>query len=407
MKRSLLYIAFAFVALLNSSCHDDVVVPECGNRTIICYMAIENSLYSAAKLDVEEMLSYASQMNDGDRIVLYIDDTELPKIYLIDNKTTSRKFDDMVPVYMYPSEENSCSEDAMTSFFVYVARYFPASSYGLILCSHGNAWYPSRLDKDNSSLCEGRIRKAFGVDNGTNSIRNQGNEMNIIEMSNAIHKLPHLDFIFFDLCYMQCIEIAYELRDCTDYVIGSPAEIPGNGAPYNIIMEDMFAEDFNPSGIINKYSVAYDGWYGRQSGIVISAIDCHRLDSLYDVTRSMIYKYGDKIEDINGSNVTNYLDYYESKWKYQTGLYDIQDMMYSMLSQEDYNVWEQSLNLTIPSKYVAPYIYSQVYDSSGKSMYVITNPEKCCGVSMSLDPSGYTDNKYVLSAYKNLQWKYK
>ncbi len=378
-----------------------------GRRTIICYMAIENSLSNTAKSDVEEMLSYAKQMNDSDRLIVYMDDNELPKIYLIDNKTTEDTFRNLVPIYKYPSEDNSCSEDAMSAFFKYVTIYFPASSYGLILCSHGNAWYPSRLSADNKNASVSRSRKAFGIDNGYNSMKNEGHELNIIDMSKAIHSLPHLDFIFFDLCYMQCIEIAYELRDCADYIIGSPAEIPGNGAPYNLVMNDMFALTFNPSNLIDKYSKSYDGWFGRQSGIAISAIDCRQLDNFYDVTRRMIAKNVDKMNMSSNGNITNYLDYYENKWKYQMGLYDIQDLMRNVLSESDYKEWEKSLSLAVPYKYVAPLVYSQMYDATGISMYVYTNPETCCGVSMSLDPSDYTDNSDVISSYKVLQWKYR
>ena len=41
--------------------------------------------------------------------------------------------------------------------------------------------------------------------------------------------VPHFDFVLFDACFMQSIEVAYALRNFTDYYIGSPTEIPGPG----------------------------------------------------------------------------------------------------------------------------------------------------------------------------------
>ena len=36
--------------------------------------------------------------------------------------------------------------------------------------------------------------------------------------------VPHFDFVLFDACFMQSIEVAYALRNFTDYYIGSPTE---------------------------------------------------------------------------------------------------------------------------------------------------------------------------------------
>ena len=41
---------------------------------------------------------------------------------------------------------------------------------------------------------------------------------------------------------MQSVEVAYELRDCSEYFIGSPTEIPGPGAPYKAVVPEMFTE---------------------------------------------------------------------------------------------------------------------------------------------------------------------
>ena len=48
--------------------------------------------------------------------------------------------------------------------------------------------------------------------------------------------MPHFDFIMFDACFMMSVEVAYEVRNYTDYYIGSPTENPGPGAPYDKVV---------------------------------------------------------------------------------------------------------------------------------------------------------------------------
>lgn len=52
--------------------------------------------------------------------------------------------------------------------------------------------------------------------------------MNIPDFREALSSAfpKPLKFILFDSCNMQSVEVAYELRDCAEYFIGSPTEIP-------------------------------------------------------------------------------------------------------------------------------------------------------------------------------------
>ena len=42
---------------------------------------------------------------------------------------------------------------------------------------------------------------------------------------------------------MQNVEVAYELRHVTDYIIAAPSESTGVGAPYDVIVKDLFIAD--------------------------------------------------------------------------------------------------------------------------------------------------------------------
>lgn len=101
---------------------------------------------------------------------------------------------------------------------------YPADDYGLVLWGHGNGWVIM-----NDSVA---TRRAIAVDNGNNKVSDSGMWLNIPSLHIALKALPHpFKFIFADCCNMQNVEVAYELRDVTEYYIASPAGIPGEGAP--------------------------------------------------------------------------------------------------------------------------------------------------------------------------------
>ena len=103
--------------------------------------------------------------------------------------------------------------------------------------SHGSVWIPP-------AKAPGKISKTIGVDNNMNNETNYGSELEIPDMRKELEEIGvHWDYIFFDACFMQCVETAYELRSLTDYIIASPADIPVLGAPYDKIMDCLTEKD--------------------------------------------------------------------------------------------------------------------------------------------------------------------
>ncbi|MBO4664061.1 MAG: hypothetical protein J5663_06570 [Bacteroidaceae bacterium] len=402
--------ALVSVSLLSCKGDDDPLIVS-GERTIICYMPAENTLADLVRNDISEMVEAAKYLGEKDRIVVYYDGTSNPQIYVIDKHTTALSINSLDPVFTYARDVNSCSKDVMTSVFRYIVSHYPAKSYGLIFNTHGLNWLPSI----SSIASESRPRKTFGVDNGINSpYSNSGDEMRIVDLASAIKTLPHLDFIFFDLCYMQSIEIAYEMRNCADYIIGSPAEIPGNGAPYEEIMPMLVADNIDYGAIIDKYATTYDGWeLIPESGVALSVVRCDKLDSLQMVTSKLISKYGDEIKKCRYNETTDYLSYQLSG--YRTGFFDMKEMMSRMITEADIrslgidkeeNVadsleWATMFSKAVPYSYVASKVYSVALNNS----FVTTNPERCGGISMSLNPNE-TTLKRIIEEYESLEWRY-
>ena len=142
-----------------------------------------------------------------------------------------------------------------------LTKAFPSKHYGLVLWSHASGWIPKR--------------KAFGIDNNKNSnYSNSGTELEIPALRGILEQLPHLDFILSDACLMQTVEVAHELRQVTDYLIGSPSEIPGEGAPYDRIMLPMMR------GNATEIAEQYYQYFTDRQGVALSVVDCRQMDNL-------------------------------------------------------------------------------------------------------------------------------
>lgn len=98
----------------------------------------------------------------------------------------------------------------------------------------------------------------YGYDNG-NYVGGTGKWINIPTMKDILSSMPHFKFIMADCCHFMCLESLYELRDIADYVIGSPAEIPGLGAPYEEIVPALFESNTFYTSIVEKYHAYIEG----------------------------------------------------------------------------------------------------------------------------------------------------
>lgn len=226
-----LYLLFFFVfPLFMSACRGDDPIPDPpvdGKRTVLVYMAADNSINPLASFtdgDLEELKAgMASIDNTSDMHLLVYIDTGFPRLIEIENKGGT-VVETIVKEY---EDRNSCGVAETQEVFndVFGNSLYKAESYGLIYWSHGEGWIPTPLPST----------RWIGNDK-----TGGGHYMNIEDLKSVLQNAPHFDFIMFDACFMQSVEVAYELRDCCDYYIGFPAENPGPGAAYDRMFPFIF-----------------------------------------------------------------------------------------------------------------------------------------------------------------------
>lgn len=375
---TLLTLFVASVSL--TSCHDDEPsVPAMADRTVIIYMMAENSLSRFAAEDLNEMAGASAEVGSNTNVVIYMDDTSDPVIYTL----TARK--GLKAWRVYAEDRVSTDSLVMLTTLQQIVKSFPARAYNLTLWSHGTGWVPQS--------------RSIGVDNGQNSYSNSGLQMDITTLRAILEQLPHMEMVFFDACLMQSIEVAYELKDVTDYMVGSPSEIPGNGAPYHLVMPWLVKGD------ARGLAQAYYEYYKDRQGVALGVADCRRLDALAEAMAPLVQKVWSGRREVDMSGV-QYYSPCTSESGYRPEPYDIEGVMHSTLGADDFALWQAAWE-EVDVYHAATDEWSTVY-SYGSHWY-LTDPDHYSGMSMFVPEEKHTSRRWMqkLAAfrwYKAVGW---
>ena len=339
-------------------------------RTVLVYIAADNSLTSFAADDIAEMVSgFAAVDADKNNLLVYVDtQSEKPFLYQITKNSKGA----VVKKVLYEYEEqNSVYPTVMAEVYNRAFSAFPAKSYGLVLWSHGDGWLPS---PSNISASKASTRW-FGQD-GTSY-------MDISSLNTALNSAPHFDFILFDACFMQSVEVAYELKDRADYFIGAPNEIPGPGAYYTELVPAMFSQvnDLASTvahGYYDYYAAKYTGQLGSNAnwtmGVTVSVLKSSEVQALAAATAAILPKYITNGSAINVSSIYSYDP--RSTYYY----YDLKGLVQSLTSSDDqtlFSAWSDAFELAVPLHLTTDKTYSSfgygmisMSGSSGLSAYI-------------------------------------
>ncbi len=402
------FIAFiACMAGMLSACHHDddptpptpEPVPAMADRTVLVYIAGDNSLTSGtdfASLDLAEMVTGIEGVDTKkNNLIVYMDRKyNDPQLIRLCRNTNNEIIQDTIQSY---AVRNSVGVSEMTEVLSKVYSEFPASSYGLSLWSHGEGWLPP----SSASMLKATTRW-FGQDGIY--------YMSIFDLHDVLKTAPHLDFVMFDACFMQSIEVAYELRDCADYFIGSPTEIPGPGAPYDKVVPAFFGKgtaDEIAKNIALQYYEPYaaiyddtrstrnDNWTG---GVSVGVLKSSKLENLAIATKQAVNAH---IESDATTDVTSVLYYGRGGRSYY---YTDMDGFVKLISKGDatYTQWKQAFDEAMIFFKTTPKNYS---GSEYSAAYGLFSMEGACGLSAYIPCRSTTEYRTSYNNYyKGYQW---
>lgn len=135
----------------------------------------------------------------------------------------------------------------LVRFINWAKAAYPAKKYMLIVWNHGTGW-----DKAASP----------GSDKGISYDHETGNYINTPQLGWALRAAGKVNVYASDACLMQMVEVAYELKDAAQYIVGSEEAEYGGGYPYDKILAALIAKPSmgaKSAGrlIVNAYAAHY------------------------------------------------------------------------------------------------------------------------------------------------------
>ena len=320
------------------------------SRAVMIYMAGENSLTEYRGLrylqnDLTEMVEGSKYLADDQRVFVFVDSLGTNSKYkgtpyIIEvhgGKTISQK--------VYDKDFYSGDPDRFRDVVSWMTSNIKADGYGLVLWGHATGW------KIEESTRAGSSRRGYGWDTNEDVGPEDDRWMNITDMATELGKLPKLDFIFADCCNMVNAENAYELRNVTNYLIGSPAEIPGNGAPYDMILPLLFknGSELYKSIIDTYYDYyleAYKGTHLSGYSVPLAAVDTKNMSQLATATHDVLDKFTGGYPQYPDSPDMTGIAFYDG---YDEAVfYDMRAFIKRNTTAEVFQTWDQAFNQAVP-----------------------------------------------------------
>lgn len=376
---------FILLATTFAACNNDSPKDQTPERTVLIYIVGENSLSNLVKDDINE-IKEGWEMVDKDHnynLMIYVDTYETPRLSKIVIGANGKAEEQVIHAY---TEQNSLDPNVMKQVMTEAFGEKPAPHNGLVLWSHGEGWIPG-------STANARW---WGQD---------GNVfMDIKDLREAIKaSCPHLDYILFDACFMSSVETYYELQDCADYLVSSPGEIPGPGAPYQVVVPAMF----KTTGIAGVnvadayyqfYKATYDYSRGNSNyhwtaGVGLSVIKSSEMNQLAAATTNILPKY---ITD-KQAPAYNKVQCYDGRKSYLY-YYDMDRFIFYMTGgNEDYTEWRKAFDKAV----VYWETTESIFAGSAPGQYIDLDME-VGGLSTFIPKINTQD--YLLTYFHTLKW---
>jgi hypothetical protein len=204
--------------------------------------------------------------------------------------------------------------------------------------------------------------------------------MNIVDLAES---LPvKFGFILFDACLMGSVEVAYELKDKTDYILASSTETIYEGFPYDKIIPELSKSQVDLPKAAQCYFDYYNSLQGAYRSATVSVIATGELSRLAGEMNKIVS--GNEPDGSFERTSVQRLDVYGEQYTF-----DLADFVEKAFPGVDKSAFIAQLNRTVLYKNAMPEFLSE---------YEIT---AYCGLSCYiLHPSRVDLNEY----YGTLSW---
>lgn len=373
MKR-LLYILFALTFVV-ASCYteeeDDLTPINAGigkpegeeptptdtQKTILLYLPWSGNLTSYFRTNIADFEKAIQKgILQNERVLVFFatstEEASLFELAYADGEVTR------VPIQTYVTPVFTTAS-GISSLLAEVKEAAPADRYSMIIGAHGLGWIPvganTRSRKTISSHkyhweYEGvPMTRFFGATTSQY-------QTDVSELAAGISEADmKMEYIMFDDCYMSSIEVAYDLKNVTDHLIGSPTEIMAFGMPYTDIASYLIGNT-DYASICNAFLSFYQA-YSTPCGTLGVTVSSE-LDALAAIMKEINSRYTfdseltETVQRLDGYTPTIFFDYGDYVAKLCPDV--------TLLGE-----FETQLNRTVKYRANTDYYYSAI-DGTGK-----------------------------------------
>ena len=308
MKKLVLFLQLA-AFILFASCSDEdpdpaPQPPVIETNTIFVYMPWSGStkkdpgLYSFFLTNIQDIkTAIVNQGGLGNKKLMIFISTKVDKGALINVQYKNGScIDDTVAFYdnTQPGLRLNTAE-WITTLLKRVKQEAPANHYSMIVGCHGMGWIPAkpstRINRPAASLF-GLNQNAGKAGPPTRWLGGNAYQTNISDFDKGIEDsgIGKFQYILFDDCNMTGIEVAYELRNATNHIIGSPTEIMAYGMPYKLLWNELSKVNPDYRSICTNFINFYSNYTYRDTPYpygTISVIDCSQVEGMVNIMKEI------------------------------------------------------------------------------------------------------------------------
>lgn len=391
MKR---FLGLLLVLLCVTSCHwFDPVQKD--RQALLVFFSGNNSLSGYGTEDLKSLMdSYLPSSRDKEHFVMvyyhFVDQTPtLSRIYKDRQGQTVEE-----TIKTYPFTTNSASVETLQAVIRDAEQAYPAEHHGLILWSHATGFLPAGYYNNPLESVKGEQMMSVEADpyafmvkssepDSKSFAEDHGDEMELLDLQRALSSF-HYDYLIFDCCLMANIEVAYQLRNCCDYMLMSPTEILADGLPYAEITQPLLTMSTEEALrlIGEKYMSYYRSLSGAYRSATITLVKTEGLERLAAACKPVFQEHSAEIMTLDRSGVQAY---FRNGWHWY---YDLEDFVSQLADREQLNEVIRALNAVV------------VYKDATEH-FIDVDIKKYSGLSIYIPRPGYTVlNNY----YKTLAW---
>ena len=269
--------------------------------TFMVYMAGDNNLDGAALRDIAEMARAGSTKDVNILVQLDRIEDNLTRRFRITQGGGFKK--DCIESF---GDTNTGDPQILYDFVKWAADNYPADRYALILWNHGSGWWEDAKSRAAGSAAKKPRRRLFRqpvrypvpqeqlnlpapqehrsicYDDTSGGDALDNRELRIVLAGICALLGRKIDLLGMDACLMNMVEVAYQLRESVNVIVGSEIEEPFDGWPYAEILTRLTARPRQDAAalarwIVRSYLLSYKG---KDETVTQSALDVSRIGEM-------------------------------------------------------------------------------------------------------------------------------